>query len=106
MDCQPIPKPVYKRAKKQRQFNIEPLPYCQVCGSTWMIDPPHHVEFKQMGGTNRQEVHDPANAISLCRGCHDQAHGIKQPRLSKEELREYKRIDEERQRKYSYLMGE
>ena len=69
--------------------------YCQVCRSNNILEG-HHINFKGMGGSSRDEIHDPDNAITLCRDCHNQAHGIKQPRLTKEQLREAKREDEVR----------
>jgi 5-methylcytosine-specific restriction endonuclease McrA len=84
-----------KAKPSQRQFpKGTQKDYCQVCGSTRMIDPPHHIVNKGSGGTSRPEINDPANAITLCRSCHDQAHGRKLPKLSRIQLLEYKLKDE------------
>ena len=45
-------------------------PYCQLCDSWQNIDPPHHIVFRSQGGSDI-----PENLISLCRGCHNNAHG-------------------------------
>ncbi len=95
---QPIPKPKKKPKRRPRPPKLEGMPYCQYCGSTDMIDPPHHIEYKGMGGSRSSEVHSQDNAITLCRVCHDRAHGIRQPRINKEELKQKKADDEDRHR--------
>jgi len=71
-----------------------------------MIQSPHHIDFKQMGGTDREEVHDPANAITLCYNCHNKAHRLNRHEyLSPEQLREYKRIDDKREEQYKLLLS-
>ena len=83
-----FPKPIYKKKKKPRSFKAAAKNYCQYCGRSGRIIEVHHIEPKQMGGTWRKEVHSPDNAITLCRECHDRAHGIALPKISKDELRE------------------
>lgn len=41
---------------------------CRGCGKA--PDEIHHIIFRSQGGTD-----DPSNLVSLCRGCHEQAHG-------------------------------
>jgi len=62
---------------------------CEWCGSAEMIDPPHHIEPKKMGGSRRPEIHDATNLITLCRSCHNKAHGlVPGEKITKEQLRE------------------
>ena len=64
-----IPKPP-KRVKDKKALKQATLPYCELCRSWQNIDPPHHIIFKSQGGDDT-----PENLISLCRDCHDDAHG-------------------------------
>ncbi len=101
-----FPKPQHKKKRKQRHFKTPAKDYCQYCGSTYMIDPPHHIIPKQMGGTNRPEVHSEDNAITLCRRCHDRAHGLgSESKLTVEQLRAAKLEDEARLWEYQVLIG-
>jgi 5-methylcytosine-specific restriction endonuclease McrA len=66
---EPLTKPP-KRIKDPKALKRASKPYCELCGSWQNIDPPHHIIFKSQGG------HDtPENLITLCRDCHDNAHG-------------------------------
>ena len=98
-----IPKP--KRPTKKRPESIMKYAknYCQYCKiygrpahtDTGIIDPPHHIENKGMGGSRRPEIHSPDNLITLCRYHHDCAeHKVKGVFITREQLREAKRIEE------------
>jgi 5-methylcytosine-specific restriction endonuclease McrA len=89
-----FPKVTHRKKKTRPKFKPG-KPYCQYCGSNQLIDPPHHIELKRMGGSSRPEVHSEDNAITLCRVCHDKAHHrIKGQYISPEELRAAKADDE------------
>ncbi len=47
--------------------------YCEICGVNRNLDR-HHVIPKGMGGSKDPQVHDAANLITLCRGCHRKIH--------------------------------
>ena len=98
-----IPKP--KRPTKKRPESIMKYAkrYCQYCeiygrpahSDTTIIDPPHHIFNKGMGGSSNPDIHDPSNLITLCRYHHDCAHRkVKGYYISPEQLREAKRIEE------------
>ena len=97
-----FPKPIKKRKPKYNimQYAKDYCQYCEVYGrddhpDTSIIDPPHHIDNKGMGGSSRPEIHDPSNQISLCRYHHNCAeHKVKDEFISREQLREAKRIDE------------
>ena len=59
--------------------------YCEICGAV-AVDI-HHIDPKGMGGSKIKDI--PENLIAVCRKHHLQAHGQIQPKISKEELREY-----------------
>ncbi len=40
------------------------------CTGLYVTDPPHHIKFRSQGGDNKV-----TNGITLCRQCHDFAHG-------------------------------
>ena len=98
-----IPKP--KRPTKKRPESIMKYAknYCQYCKiygrpahtDTGIIDPPHHIENKGMGGSRRPEIHSPDNLITLCRYHHDCAHyKVKDEYINPDILREVKRTEE------------
>jgi 5-methylcytosine-specific restriction endonuclease McrA len=64
-----FPKPT-KRIKNKKALKAAEKPYCELCGRTGHIDPPHHIIFKSQGGDDA-----PENLITLCRDCHNDAHG-------------------------------
>jgi hypothetical protein len=85
-----IPKPQKRKKKRPRQFKAKEC--CEWCGSNQLIDPPHHILFKQAGGSSRPEIHSETNTITLCRRCHDKAHGLVPGELiTKEQLQEKKK---------------
>lgn len=95
-----------KRRNKPRPVSIMKYAkdYCQYCNvhgrpnhsDTSIIDPPHHIGNKGMGGSSRPEIHSPENLITLCRYHHNCAeHKVKEEFISREQLRETKRIEEE-----------
>lgn len=79
-----FPKP--KRKRKPRPVKVEAARCCEYCASNQMIDPPHHIFPKQIGGSSRPEIHSPHNQITLCRVCHDKAHGLRGERISRGDL--------------------
>ena len=97
-----IPKP--KRPTKKRPESIMKYAkdYCQYCAvygrddhpDTSIIDPPHHIEPKQMGGSSRPEIHSPENLITLCRYHHNCAEHKADEFINREELKEVKWIEE------------
>lgn len=44
------------------------LGLCERCGNPGTDI--HHRQPRQMGGTNRPDIHDPPNLLLLCRTCH------------------------------------
>jgi 5-methylcytosine-specific restriction endonuclease McrA len=64
-----IPKPA-KRINNRKALEKASKPYCELCDRWQDIDPPHHIIFKSQGGDDT-----PENLISLCRDCHNDAHG-------------------------------
>lgn len=60
---------------------------CEVCGAV-AVDI-HHVEPKGIGGSKLKDGAE--NLIALCRECHERAHGQRQPKLTKEELKSFQR---------------
>jgi len=98
-----FPKPKKHRKKRPESIMKYAKDYCQYCAiygrpdhpDTSIIDPPHHIEPKRMGGSSNPAIHDPANLVTLCRYHHDCAeHKVKNKFISKDELRETKRIEE------------
>ena len=97
-----FPKPK-KRRKPKHNIMQYAKDYCQYCAaynikqitSICIIDPPHHISAKKMGGSSDPAIHDPSNLITLCRYHHDCAHRkVKGHYISPEQLREAKRIEE------------
>ena len=92
-----------KRPKPKHNIMQYAKDYCQYCAvfgrpdhpDTSIIDPPHHIEPKGMGGSSRPEIHSPENYITICRYHHNCAHRrIKGHYISPELLREVKRKEE------------
>ena len=54
---------------------------CENCNSNQGPLDIHHILFKSHGG--RDEIE---NLILLCRECHERAHGIRKPRIPKQDL--------------------
>lgn len=81
-DFNPCPKPDHKRGTPKRvnrgkfsQDTIQKIGErdgwkCVRCHSTTIESVPHHVIFKSQGGPGTVD-----NGVSICRGCHDWAHG-------------------------------
>ena len=86
-----IPKPK-RRPKKRHNIMQYAKNYCEYCGmSGGIIDPPHHILPKQMGGSSNPAIHHPDNLITLCRYCHDAAHRkIKGYYISPDQLKQAK----------------
>ena len=99
-----IPKPKPKRKRKPKhnimQYAKDYCQYCAVFGrpgheNASIIDAPHHITFKSLGGSSDPAIHDPSNLITLCRYHHDCAHRkVKGHYIGPEQLREAKRIEE------------
>ena len=77
--------PKLKRIKDPEAVNSARLPHCEYCGRTGIMQV-HHIKSKGSGGN---DTHD--NLISLCIFCHAKAHTGE---ISREQLREAKRIEE------------
>ena len=98
-----IPKPKKPRKKKPESIMKYAKDYCQYCKvhriilveQQYVIDPPHHIDKKGMGGSSNPAIYSPENLITLCRYHHDMAHHkIPGMYLTPEQLREAKRIEE------------
>ena len=97
-----FPKPKRKPKPKHNimQYAKDYCQYCKVHGvlltdTIYIIDPPHHITFKSLGGSSNPAIHHPDNLITLCRYHHDCAHRkVKGHYISPEQLREVKRIEE------------
>ena len=77
--------PKVKRIKDPEAIKKARLIWCEYCGRNGAIHV-HHLKSRGSGG------HDtPDNLISLCKDCHTAAHG---GQISREQLREAKRIEE------------
>lgn len=50
---------------------------CRACGGTNALAV-HHIVFRSQGGPN-----EPWNLITLCKGCHDLAHGLGGSRIER-----------------------
>lgn len=90
-----FPKP--KRRKKPKHNIMQyAKDYCEYCDHIGIrldsiIDPPHHVTKKGMGGSSNPAIHHPDNLITLCRYHHDCAHNkVRGYYISPEELRAVK----------------
>ena len=46
---------------------------CEICGTVRNLDQ-HHVMPRRMGGRDDPAIHDPANLMTICRGCHQKIH--------------------------------
>ena len=79
----------YKKVYRDH-FKISPsdVILCKVCGSV-AVDI-HHIDPKGAGGSKTKD--NIGNLIALCRKCHNKAHGIEQPKLSKEELKKLTKL--------------
>lgn len=53
---------------------------CRACGNSQLLAV-HHIVFRSHGGPN-----EPWNLISLCKKCHDLAHGLGVTRIARWEL--------------------
>ena len=93
------------KPKKRRKLKYDIMKYakdyCEYCAvsgkllsgieTSFIIDPPHHILPKQMGGSSNPAIHHPDNLITLCRYCHDAAHHkIKGYYISPDELKRAK----------------
>ncbi|UYL93884.1 HNH endonuclease [Geobacillus phage vB_GthS_PK2.1] len=79
-----VPKPNHKRRTPKRksrgEFSQETIRAiwerdgyrCVKCGSYHLEKVPHHVIYKSQGGRGTKR-----NGATVCRGCHDWAHGLK-----------------------------
>jgi hypothetical protein len=52
-----------------RPDNESAVPSCSVCGAIHHLDV-HHIVSRGMGGSNRPEIEDASNKITICRSCH------------------------------------
>ncbi len=83
-----FPKPTKKSKRPRRHFDPSvQKDYCEYCGATDLIDPPHHIRPKKMGGSRDVTINDPDNGITLCRRCHDRVHHRAGEYITPEELR-------------------
>lgn len=57
---------------------------CENCGM--VANDCHHIESAGLGG--KRTKNEVGNIIALCRPCHQRAHGVRQPKLTKEYLTE------------------
>ena len=92
-------KPTKRRKKKPESIMKYAKDYCEYCrvhgrpahDSASILDAPHHLTFKGLGGSSNPEIHSPDNLITLCRYHHDCAHhNIPGEYISREQLREVK----------------
>lgn len=83
-EYRPVEKPSHNRRVKKRKARGEfsqkliaeirerDNEQCVCCGSYYLEPVPHHVVFKSQGGEGIKR-----NGVSICRSCHDWAHGKK-----------------------------